>query len=176
MILLLLEPICAVFDDVCASAHPTTVCFLYHVAYLTITYFSSTTDREYLEALMSKGELKAKTYRRALSLLELDRGQTYTAVSKTVKMSIGTLSTLADQYREKGLQALYDRPRSGRPIKIDGEQRAKITALACSTPPEGHAEWSLRLLADKVVELEFCEQISHTHVRTILKKTYSSRI
>jgi transposase len=134
----------------------------------------SPTDREYLEALMSKGEHKAKTYRRALSLLELDRGQTYTAVSKTVKMTIGTISTLAEQYREKGLQALYDRPRSGRPIQIDGEQRAKITALACSTPPEGHAEWSLRLLADKAVELDFCEQISHTHVRTILKKTNSS--
>ena len=89
----------------------------------------SLTDREYLEALISKGELKAKTYRRALSLLELDRGQTYTAVSKTVKMTIGTLSTLADHYRENGLQALYDRPRSGRPIKIDGEQRAKITVV-----------------------------------------------
>jgi transposase len=90
-------------------------------------------------------------------------------------MTIGTLSTLAAQYREKGLQALYDQPRSGRPIQIDGEQRAKITALACSTPPEGHAEWSLRLLADQVVELGFSEQISHTHVRTILKKTNSSR-
>jgi transposase len=86
-------------------------------------------DREYLEALISKGELKAKTYRRALSLLELGRGQTYTAVSKTVKITIATLSTLTDQYRENGLQALYDRPCSGRPIKIDGEQRAKITAL-----------------------------------------------
>ena len=58
----------------------------------------SPVDREYLEALISKGELKAKTYRRALSLLELDRGQTYTAVSKTVKMTIATLSTLAHQY------------------------------------------------------------------------------
>ena len=135
----------------------------------------SPTDREYLEALISKGELKAKTYRRALALLELDRGQTYTAVSKTVKTTIATLSTLAENYRENGLQALYDQPRSGRPIEIDGEQRAKITALACSTPPEGHAEWSLRLLADKAVELEFCEQVSHTHVRTILKKTYSNR-
>ena len=135
----------------------------------------SPTDREYLEALISKGKLKAKTYRRALALLELDRGQTYTTVSRTVKTTIATLSTLAENYRENGLQALYDRPRSGRPIQIDGEQRAKITALACSTPPEGHAEWSLRLLADKAVELEFCEQVSHTHVRTILKKTNSSR-
>lgn len=135
----------------------------------------SSTDREYLEALISKGKLKAKTYRRALSLLELDRGQTYTAVSKTVKTTIATVCTLAEHYRENGLQALYDRPRSGRPIEIDGEQRAKITALACSTPPEGRAEWSLRLLAGKVVELGFSEQISHTHVRTILKKMKSDR-
>lgn len=134
----------------------------------------SPTEREYVEALISKGELKAKTYRRALSLLELDRGQSYTAVSKTVKTTITTLRTLTDQYRENGLQVLYDRPRSGRPIQIDGEQRAKITALACSTPPEGHAEWSLRLLADKVVELGFSEHISHTHVGTILKKTNSN--
>lgn len=133
-------------------------------------------DREYLETLISKGELKAKTFRRALALLELDRGRTYTAVAQTVKMTIPTLSTLARQYQANGLKALSDQPRSGRPIVIDGEQRAKITALACSTPPEGYAEWSLRLLADKVVELGFCEQISHTEVRTILKKTNSNRI
>jgi transposase len=136
----------------------------------------SSTDREYLETLISKGELKAKTFLRALTLLELDRGQTYTAVAQIVKMTIPTLSTLARQYKVNGLKALSDQPRSGRPIVIDGEQRAKITALACSTPPEGHAEWSLRLLADKVVELGFCEQISHTEVRTILKKTNSNRI
>ncbi|HSG43947.1 MAG TPA: hypothetical protein VLA72_12400, partial [Anaerolineales bacterium] len=65
----------------------------------------SPVDREYLKTLIGKSELKAKTYRRALALLELDRGQTYTAVFKTVKMTIGTLSTLADQYRENGLQA-----------------------------------------------------------------------
>jgi transposase len=135
----------------------------------------SPTDREYLEALISKGELKAKTFRRALALLELERGQTYTAVAQIVKMTIPTLSTLAQQYKANGLKALSDKPRSGRPTVIDGEQRAKITALACSTPPEGHAEWSLRLLADKVVELGFCEKISHTEVRTILKKTNSNR-
>ena len=136
----------------------------------------SPTDREYLEALISKGELRAKTFRRALALLELDRGQTYTAVAQIVKMTIPTLSTLAQQYKANRLKALFDKPRSGRPIVIDGEQRAKITALACSTPPDGHAEWSLRLLADKVVELGFCEKISHTEVRTILKKTNSNRI
>jgi putative transposase len=131
----------------------------------------SDVDREYLEALISKGELTAKIYRRALGLLELDRGQTYTDVSKTLKVTIPTLSTWAAKYRETGLRVLQDQPRSGRPIEIDGNQRAKVTALACSEPPEGYARWSLRLLADKAVELDYCDHISHTEVATILKKT-----
>jgi putative transposase len=129
------------------------------------------TDREYLEALISKGELKAKTYRRALGLLELDRGQTYTAVSRTLQVTIPTLSNWAAQYQESELQVLQDQPRAGRPVEIDGTQRARITALACSEPPEGYAQWSLRLLADKVVELGYCEHVSHTEVGAILKKT-----
>jgi putative transposase len=131
----------------------------------------SDTDRAYLEALISKGELSAKVYRRALGLLELDRGQTYTAVSKILKVTIPTLSGWAAKYQESGLQVLQDQPREGRPIEIDGEQRAKVTALACSEPPEGYARWSLRLLADKAIELKYCEHISHTEVREILKKT-----
>ena len=131
----------------------------------------SDVDREYLETLISQGELPVKVYRRALALLELDRGQTYTAVSKTLQVTIPTLSKWAAKYRESGLEVLHDKPRSGRPVEIDGNQRAKITALACSEPPEGYAQWSLRLLADKAVELGYCEHVSHTEVRTILKKT-----
>jgi transposase len=127
--------------------------------------------REYLETLIRKGELTAKAYRRALALLELDRGQTYTAVSKSLQVTITTVSIWADKYKEKGLQVLVDKPRLGRPVEIDEEQRAKVTALACSEPPEGYAEWHLRLLADKAVELGYCEHISHTTVRKILKKT-----
>jgi transposase len=128
-------------------------------------------DREYLEALTRQGEQTAKLYRRALALLELDRGKTFTEVSKTLRVTIPTLSGWAVKYSENGLEVLQDRPRSGRPIEIDGKQRAKITALACSTPPEGYAQWSLRLLADKAVELEYCEHISHTEVGQVLKKT-----
>ena len=128
-------------------------------------------DREYLETLLSKGELTAKTYRRALGLLELDRGQTYTEVSKTLQVTIPTLSNWVARYEENGLQVLQDQPRTGRPIQIDGTQRAKITALACSTPPDGYSQWSLRLLADKAVELEYCEHVSHTEVGQVLKKT-----
>jgi transposase len=128
-------------------------------------------DRQYLESLIATGELSVKVYRRALALLELDRGKTYTAVAATLDVTNGTVSTWSKNYRERGLLCLHDRPRSGRPVEIDGEQRAKVTALACSDPPKGHARWTLRLLADKAVELGHCEHISHTKVKDILKKT-----
>lgn len=129
----------------------------------------SPSDREYLETLTSQGAQTAKAYRRAHALLELDRGKTFTEVSKTLRVSLPTISGWAAKYGENGLA--QDQPRSGRPIEIDGTQRAKITALACSTPPEGYAQWSLRLLADKVVELGYCDHISHTEVGEVLKKT-----
>jgi transposase len=128
-------------------------------------------DREFLETLISQGELTAKAYRRALGLLELDRGQTYTAVSKTLQVTITTLSTWTEKYQESGLQVLADKARTGRPVEIDGNERARVTALACSEPPEGYGQWSLRLLADKAIELGYCEHISHTAVGQILKKT-----
>lgn len=133
-------------------------------------------DRLYLETLTSTGELSAKAYRRGLALLELDRGKTYTAVAGTVHVTLPTVSGWAARYREEGLAALHDKPRSGRPVEIDGQQRAKVTALACSEPPEGYERWSLRMLADKSVELGYCDHISHTEIRHILKKTLSSRI
>ncbi len=131
----------------------------------------SSSDRTSLETLTRQGEQTAKVYRRALALLELDRGKTYTEVAATLQVTIPTLSGWAAKYLENGLAVLQDQPRSGRPIEIDGTHRAKITALACSTPPQGHARWSLRLLADQVVELGYCEHISHTKVSAVLKKT-----
>jgi transposase len=128
-------------------------------------------DRAFLEALIRKGELKARAYRRALGLLELDRGKSFTEVAKTLQVSLPSVSNWAREYQQRGLQVIQDQPRSGRPIVIDGQQRAKITALACSEAPEGYAQWSLRLLADKAVELGYVEEISHTEVRKILKKT-----
>jgi len=130
-----------------------------------------TKDRDYLESLISKGKLSAKVFKRATALLELDRGKTLTAVAETLGVSRVTVMAWRDKYKEQGLKSLEDAPRSGRPPEISGRQRAKITALACSEPPEGHARWNLRLLADKIVELEYCERISHTQVAKILKKT-----
>ena len=131
-------------------------------------------DRTYLENLLKKGSLPAKKYKRALALLELDRGRTFTEVAAIVGVVHQTVSTWAQKYQETGLACLEDKPRPGRPTVIDGLQRAKITALACSEPPEGYARWSLRLLADKAVELEYVESISYGEIRLILKKTNSS--
>ena len=134
----------------------------------------SEADQTYLEELLSKGKLAAKTYRRAFALLELNRGYTYTAVSQTVGVTIQSLSTLAKKYKENGLACLTDKPRSGRPKKILSVDEAAIIALACSDPPEGYAKWSLRLLADHAVELIEADSISYGEVRRILKKTNSS--
>jgi putative transposase len=128
-------------------------------------------ERKYLEALVATGKLSAKVFKRATGLLELDRGKTLQAVAETLGVSYVTVAAWREKYHAQGVQCLEDAPRSGRPIEIDGGQRAKITALACSEAPTGHARWSLRLLADKVVALGYCQRISHVQVDKILKKT-----
>jgi putative transposase len=128
-------------------------------------------DRDHLAALLAKGALPARTFKRATALLELDRGKTLTAVATTLGVTVVTVSAWRDKYTTSGLACLHDAPRAGRPIRIDGIQRAKITALACSAAPTGHDRWTVRLLAEKVVEAGFCDTISHTTVADILKKT-----
>jgi putative transposase len=132
------------------------------------------TDKTYLQNLISKGTLPVKTYKRALALLELDEGQTFLVVADKVDATHQTVSVWAQKYNEEGLSFLKDKRRSGRPPELDGTTRAKITALACSTTPEGYSEWSLRLLANTVVELEYVSSISHTEVGRILKKMNSN--
>jgi transposase len=90
-------------------------------------------DRTYLEELVRQGELPVKVYRRAIGLLELDRGKTYTAVAKTLGVNPTTVSKLAQKYQSEGLACLQDQARSGRPVEIDGVQRARVTALAAMT-------------------------------------------
>lgn len=131
----------------------------------------SKADREYLGKLVSKGDLAVKLYRRAIGLLEMDRGKSYSAVASTLGVNENTVSKWAKRYKTERLQCLQDKARSGRPVEIDGVQRAKVTALACSKAPAGYGAWTLRLLAEKAVELEYCDHISHTEVGQILKKT-----
>src|SRR5215217_2688974 len=131
----------------------------------------SDTDRSALERLLSHGTLTARKFKRATALLELDRGKTLHEVACTLQVTYPTVAAWRDGYNATGVTCLDDAPRSGRPIKIDGMARAKITALACSDAPEGHARWSLRLLAEKAVESGLCEHVSHSLVADMLKKT-----
>ena len=125
-----------------------------------------------LTTLIKRGTTTARTQTRARILDLLHRGQHPDEIASVLQVSLQTIFNIKRRYLNAGLEAaLFDQARSGRPIRIDGAQRAKITALACSTPPEGHARWSLRLLADKAVELEYCEHVSHNAVKEILKKT-----
>lgn len=133
-------------------------------------------DRKHLGKLVRSGNISSKVYKRARGLLALDAGESLEAIAQDLKVNRVTVAAWRDGYKESGLKLLQDAPRKGRPKTIDGLQRAKITALACSESPEGHSQWSLRLLADKMVELGYCEEISHTQVGRILKKTNSSRI
>ena len=131
-------------------------------------------DRRDLETLLSKGKLKALTFKRATALLELDRGRTLVAVATTLGVTTKAVANWRTRYSRSGLTCLDDAPRSGRPTVFDGLQRAKITALATSDAPKGYARWSLRLLADKAVESGICDDVSYTFVRDVLKKTNSS--
>lgn len=130
----------------------------------------SATDRDYLEALLHKGTLEARQLKRATALLDLDRGKGVNTIADTLGVSRSAVSRWAASYRHEGLSMLHDKARGGRPVEIDWEQRAKVTALACSTPPKGHSRWTLRLLADKAVKLKYCEHLNHTQASEIFKK------
>ena len=100
----------------------------------------------------------------------MDSGKSYRGVSILLSISYQTIFQWANNYRESKLLFLDDQPRSGRPIKFDGQDRAKVTALACSEVSKGYSQWSLRLLTDRLVELEMIEDVSYSTVGLILKK------
>lgn len=134
-------------------------------------------ERSSLTTILRRGTTAARVQTRARVLDLLHRQRHPSEIATTLSLSLQTVFNIKRRYRSKGLDAaLYDRPRSGKPPKINGVARAKITALACSKAPKGHARWTLRLLADKAVELGFCESISHETVGVVLKKTGSNRI
>ena len=134
-------------------------------------------DQKNLKELSQRGTLKARKLNRCRILLLKAQGKSQVEIAKLLKMSQVTVNTICQRYEKEGLSgALNERPRSGKPSIFSGKQRAKITALACSNAPEGRSQWSLRLLADKAVELKLVDSISHTDVGRILKKTKSNHI
>lgn len=133
--------------------------------------------RAALRDFVSHETASGRQFRRAQTLLHLDMGLSPKEVASLLSCSRATVYNIQGRYEQLGWKkALEDLPRPGAPRGISGKARAKITALACSTPPDGYGRWTLRLLADRAVELELVDSISHESVREVLKKTNSSLI
>lgn len=131
-----------------------------------------------LKSIINKGSHTSQTFRTAYILLNCDEGEysekvTNEQISKVLKIGMRTIDRVKKRFFEEGLESVLERRPSSRNYdsKVDGDTEAKLITLCCSKPPEGFAKWSLRLLADKMVELNYIESISHVTVRSVLKKT-----
>jgi len=141
-------------------------------------------EREHLETLISSGKRSAQLITRARILLKADaseagEGWTDREIAAALDASINTVANTRRQLVEEGFEATLLRkynPNSARPRIFDGAAEAKLIALACSPAPEGFARWSLRLLEDKVVELNIVEKASDNTIGRTLKKTLSNPI
>lgn len=140
-------------------------------------------ERQELEAITSKGSHQSQKVINALILLNCDEGQWRDRrargedIAEILHVSMRKLDRTKKRFVEEGLEAALGRRNSSRRYKrkADGEFEARVVALSCSEPPEGHAQWSLRLLADRAVELDYIDNVSYETVRRVLKKTKSNR-
>lgn len=140
-------------------------------------------ERAALERMISRGKAAARQLAHARVLLQADEAEGGPAwvdatIAAAVQVSVRTIERVRQRFVEQGLEAAL-RPKPSKRIyarKLDGEQEAHLLALACARPPEGKARWSLRLLAERMVEQEHVDMLSHETVRQTLKKTSSSRI
>jgi transposase len=140
-------------------------------------------ERADLERMISRGKAAARKLAHARVLLQADEAEGGPAwvdatIAAAVRVSVRTIERVRQRFVEQGLEAAL-RPKPSKRIyarKLDGEQEAHLLALACARPPEGKARWSLRLLAERMVEQEHVDMLSHETVRQTLKKTSSSRI
>lgn len=131
-----------------------------------------------LKSIINKGSHTTQKYRAAYILLNCDEGDysdkaTNRQISKVLKVGMRTIDRVKKKFVEEGFEAVLERRSSTRVYekKIDGDVEAKLVQLCCSEPPRGFAKWTLRLLADKMVELEYVPSISHVSVGEVLKKT-----
>ena len=136
-------------------------------------------QRHELKALIASGTSPSRKLTRARILLKADAGAfgpAYTdkQIQEALEVSLRTIQRTRHAFARQGLQAALtpkERKGAGMPKKFDGQTEAHLIALACSAPPEGAARWTLRLLAEKVVELEYVSSVSHETIRRVLKKT-----
>ena len=135
-------------------------------------------ERHRLQQIVRSGKDKARKITRCRVLLLADgpNGKTDQDISDALNVFLSTIFYIRRRYSQEGLErAIGEGARSGQPPKFKGKVAAKITAIACSTPPDGQARWTLRLLADRVVELKIVDSISHQSISNILKKTSLNR-
>ena len=130
-----------------------------------------------LRIIINKGSHTSQTFRAAYILLNCDEGDysekvTNEQISKVLKVGMRTIDRVKKKFIEEGFEKVLERRVSSRiyDVKIDGDVEAKLVKLCCSEPPSGFAKWSLRLLADKMVELKYIESISYVSVGNVLKK------
>ena len=135
-------------------------------------------EREELEAIVKKGSHKSQKVINALILLNCDEGLYQSRsmknedIAAVLRISMRKIDRVKRRFVEEGVEATL-RKRRGKRIyerKVDGDVEARLIALSCTKPPEGFERWSLRLLADRVVELEYVESISYETIRRVLKK------
>src|SRR5688572_6058487 len=148
---------------------------------LQMKYYTVKLTKDEVEELIliiNKGLHTSHTFRVAYILLNCDEGKysekvTNDQISKVLKVGMRTIDRVKKRFIEEGLEAVLERRPTSRVYerKSDGEVEAQLVKLCCSDPPKGYSKWSLRLLADKMVELNYVESISHVTVRSILKKT-----
>jgi transposase len=138
-------------------------------------------ERAQLQHLIAAGTAPARKLTHARILLKADQGPQGPAwvderIAQAVEVSQPTVARIRKHYFDQGLEAALNRraPRRVYRRKLDGKQEARLIALACSAPPDGQARWTLRLLADKLVELEVVDDVSYQTVRRTLKKTTTS--
>lgn len=138
-------------------------------------------ERDELEHLTTTGKVAAYKMNHARILLKADRNQegggwTDEAISQALDISVATIERVRQRFVETSLAAALTRQvqHQRKPRRLDGEQEAHLIAITCSEAPEGQARWSLRLLAERMVELEYVERVSHETIRQTLKKTTSS--
>lgn len=129
-------------------------------------------ERSILQDIVKKGKSAARKIRRAQTLLLADEKKPDQEIASLLRCSELSIYHTRRAFCEHGLQqSLNEKKRSGRPEKLVGKSKAHLIALACSEPPEGHACWTMQLLADRCITLELTESISDETVRRTLKKT-----
>lgn len=135
------------------------------------------TERSELLKTIRKGSHSTQTYRNAYILLNCDEGEysekiTNAEIVRVLKVGMRTIDRVKRRFVEEGLESCLDRKASIRTYekKMDGDAEAHLIAISCNEPPKGFSKWSLRMLADKMVELEYVESLSHETVRRVLKK------